>query len=301
MRTSIVAVHGLNPTNTVSHAEAAWIAEDKLWLRDFLPQKLPNARILLFGYNANVGFQTSTAGVREQAINLLNRIALKRVDDEDRPMLFVAHSLGGIIVKQALVEAKLDDSYEHIRKATYGIAFFGTPHQGANDAQLGSIAASILRSVLRSPPNTFIEALKKDSLFQIVLAEDFRHQLEDYYVLSFFETHPTGKLGLVGLSTLCNGSPSLMTQIVDKKSALLGLPGLRERQIPLDANHTNICKFSRADDPAYEQVSDNLVKFAKRAVQALADKNRKTSLVVPLTNPCPQKQIPVTHFSIKLY
>ncbi len=42
-----------------------------------------------------------------------------------------------------------------------------------------------------------MESLKKDSLFSDGLAEDFRHLLEDYYVLSFFETLPTKKLGLV--------------------------------------------------------------------------------------------------------
>jgi hypothetical protein len=166
-------------------------------LKDFLPSQLPNARILLFGYNSNVAFETSIAGVREQAVNLLNRLASKREDAEERPIIFVAHSLGGIIVKRALVEAKLDDSYKAIRDATYGIAFFGTPHQGGNFATLGDIAASIVRGVLWSPTNTFIKALKKDSLFSDTLIDDFRHQLEDYYVLSFFETLPMRKLGLV--------------------------------------------------------------------------------------------------------
>ncbi|SLM40430.1 hypothetical protein A1O9_11900 [Lasallia pustulata] len=120
----IIAVHGLNPTNAEFHAEATWTVEDKLWLRDFLPPQLPSARVLLFGYNANVAFETSIAGVREQAINLLNRIASKREEAEEKPIVFVAHSLGGIVVKRALVEAKLDDSYKSIREATYGIAFF---------------------------------------------------------------------------------------------------------------------------------------------------------------------------------
>ena len=154
-------------------------------------------RILLFGYNSNVAFETSIAGVREQAVNLLNRLASKREDAEERPIIFVAHSLGGIIVKRALVEAKLDDSYKAIRGATYGIAFFGTPHQGGNFAKLGDIAASIVRGVIRNPKNTFMEVLKKDSLFSDALVDDFRHQLEDYHILSFFETLPMGKLGLV--------------------------------------------------------------------------------------------------------
>ena len=167
-----------------------------------MPKKLPNARILLFGYNANVAFETSTAGVREQAVNLLNRVASEREDAEDRPIVFVAHSLGGIIVKQALVEAKLDDFYKSIREGTYGIAFFGTPHQGGNFAKLGDIAASIVRGILRNPLNTLMEALKKDSLFSDNLVEDFRHSLEDYYVVSFFETLPMGQFGLVCISIL---------------------------------------------------------------------------------------------------
>jgi triacylglycerol esterase/lipase EstA (alpha/beta hydrolase family) len=162
---------------------------------------LPNARILIFGYNSNVAFQTSIAGVREQAVNLLNRLASKREDAKERPIIFVAHSLGGIVVKRALVEAKLDDTYKTIRDATYGIAFFGTPHQGGNFAKLGDIAASIVRGVLRNPKNTFMEALKKDSLFSDNLVDDFRHQLEDYYVLSFYETLQMGKLGLVCTNT----------------------------------------------------------------------------------------------------
>jgi hypothetical protein len=115
---SIVAVHGLNPKGKEYHAEATFTSGDKLWLRDFLPSQLPQARILLFGYNSNVCFQASAAGVREQAANLLNRLWLERQvgiqicllsrntdiklyqDVESRPLIFVAHSLGGIVVKE---------------------------------------------------------------------------------------------------------------------------------------------------------------------------------------------------------
>jgi hypothetical protein len=49
-----------------------------MWLKDFLPNDLPNARIMLFGYNANVAFEPSTSGILEQAEDLLNRLDLKR-------------------------------------------------------------------------------------------------------------------------------------------------------------------------------------------------------------------------------
>ena len=79
---SIVAVHGLNPTNKESHAKQTWTSykSKKLWLSDseFLPKQFPQARVLLFGYNSNVAFRTSNAGVGEQAENLLNRLKIER-------------------------------------------------------------------------------------------------------------------------------------------------------------------------------------------------------------------------------
>ena len=79
---SIVAVHGLNPTNKELHAKQTWTSDEtkKLWLSDsdFLPKRFPQARVLLFGYNSNVAFRTSTAGIREQAENLLNRLKIER-------------------------------------------------------------------------------------------------------------------------------------------------------------------------------------------------------------------------------
>jgi hypothetical protein len=121
MTYSIVAVHGLNPTNKEDHAQATWTASNnKMWLKDFLPSQLPTARILLFGYNANVAFETSIAGVTEYAENLLNRLRGKRRVPRTamtRPIIFVCHSLGGIITKKALTIAKLDPTYDTIGKA----------------------------------------------------------------------------------------------------------------------------------------------------------------------------------------
>ena len=98
---------------------------------------------------------------------------------------------------KALVHAKLDKTYISIGRATYGIAFFGTPHRGGEFVKLGDIAATIARALLRNPRNTFLEALRADSLFADDLVQDFRQQLEDYHLLSIYETRPMGKLGLV--------------------------------------------------------------------------------------------------------
>ncbi|KAI1462435.1 hypothetical protein F4805DRAFT_410628 [Annulohypoxylon moriforme] len=245
----IVAVHGLNPLNNESHAEATWTIEDKLWLRDFLPKKAPNARILLFGYNANVAFRTAAAGVREQAENLLNQLDLHRVGDPSRPIIFICHSLGGIIVKRALVHSKADETYKKIMGSTFGIAFFGTPHKGGVHAGMGDTVAKIARSILGNPNNTFMSALKKDSQFLDIITDDFRQLLEEFQILSFYETQPLGHMGI----------------IVDQNSAVLDLPGTREKQLAIEADHRNICKFKSDKDSAYQQVEDNIVDMIERA------------------------------------
>lgn len=81
--------------------------------------------ILLFRYNANAAFNTSVAGVRQNADVLLNLLDIKR-DSLTRPIVFIAHSLGGVIVKKALVQAEGNAVYRNLEKATLGIVFFGT-------------------------------------------------------------------------------------------------------------------------------------------------------------------------------
>ena len=71
---SIVAIHGLAPERPSFTIEETWTCGDKLWLRDFLPSRLPHARILLFGYDSDQAFKASINGVRSHAEDLLERL-----------------------------------------------------------------------------------------------------------------------------------------------------------------------------------------------------------------------------------
>jgi alpha-beta hydrolase superfamily lysophospholipase len=72
--------------------------------------------------------------VYDIAGDFLVSLEMKRRSEPSRPLLFVAHSLGGIIVKQVLRRSR--DTYQnHLRdiyESTSGILFFGTPHGGAD-------------------------------------------------------------------------------------------------------------------------------------------------------------------------
>ncbi|KAI2923323.1 hypothetical protein CBS147343_872 [Aspergillus niger] len=247
----IIAVHGLNPKSKKNHAEKTWESNGKLWLRDFLPKQLPRARIFLFSYNSKVAIQSSAAGVREQAHVLLDRLRLEREKCEYRPLLFIAHSLGGIVVKEALVQAKLSTTYGSICTSTFGIAFFGTPHRGTHLARVGGVAAKFVRAILGTASNTLLKALSKGSLYALELSANFDKLLENYKYLSFYETLPFKSIGIV----------------VEKESAVLGLPDSREKAVALNADHEEICRFHCDKDDRYQYVSSLIVELANSGTE----------------------------------
>jgi hypothetical protein len=71
---SIVAIHGFD-----GHREKSWTADNgKLWLRDFLPQALPTARILTYGYDAYTENSPSEQTLHSHAQNFLARLCMSR-------------------------------------------------------------------------------------------------------------------------------------------------------------------------------------------------------------------------------
>jgi hypothetical protein len=71
-------VHGLSgdPIETWTHSKS-----NAFWLKDFLPHKVKDARILTFGYDAAAAFGQS-ANIIDHARSLLSSLIDKR-DEED--------------------------------------------------------------------------------------------------------------------------------------------------------------------------------------------------------------------------
>ncbi len=92
------------------------------WPRDLLPRQLPRTRVLSFGYNADTSQNTSIAGIRDIARTLLSWLIGDRDECEGRPIVFVAHCIGGIIVEKVREETGI--SRDHTARKLTDFACF---------------------------------------------------------------------------------------------------------------------------------------------------------------------------------
>ena len=101
---------------------------------------MPDARVLTYGYDTHIrhwaGQQANQSSIRDIAWNFLIALTASRREEPTRPLVFVVHSLGGIIVKELLRRSngcRLEQpDLRKVFEATKGILFFGTPHHGAD-------------------------------------------------------------------------------------------------------------------------------------------------------------------------
>lgn len=103
---------------------------------------------MTFGYDTNPRHfaqgQDSKNTVQDHARELLHQLRDLRPDDmgRPRPLVFIAHSLGGLVVREALIlccvrqEDLPNSRFDDIFRSTSAIMFFGTPHRGADPRSL---------------------------------------------------------------------------------------------------------------------------------------------------------------------
>ncbi|MCJ1421269.1 hypothetical protein MMC32_007631 [Xylographa parallela] len=267
----IIFVHGLT-----GDRERTWTAKGAKhpWPQTLLPQTLPKARILTFGYDASFADWKSAVSknsVYNHAEGLLSNVANFRSGDNtnDRHILFVAHSLGGLVCEDVsqhnfpslskktnnILEALLmsgNSSIKYLQKileCTRGIAFMGTPHTGSD-------LTKWVRWVTRAPipflstNKDILEPLSRgsgtlgrmeDDFCQMLARRNQDQKLTD--IASFYETLEIRGVGV----------------IVPRESAKLSLYA----NTPIHANHEDMTKFSSLQDEGYLSVSGQLQRWVR--------------------------------------
>ena len=245
IQADIVFVHGLT-----GNGLATWEKADTVWPRDLLPKAIPGARIITWNYDADIMRFFNKTGqntILKHAENFLLDLAGERAEEDgiepDRPIIFVGHSLGGLVIKQALITAREheyaqneNDDYANILRNTVGIIFLGTPHKGSDQAKWDGIATNLAKVLRKDHNDTIIGALSRGSSTLENLQSSFAGISDRFSYSTFTEEREYPNIG----------------KIVDDDSATLYLT--KEYRASLPANHLGMSRFGSHNETGFKRV-----------------------------------------------
>jgi len=250
----ICFVHGLT-----GDRDSTWTASGQSapWPKTLLPPELDKARILTHGYDAYVvrGSVASANRLVDHATNLLHDLTTNRIccKASRRPLIFIAHSLGGLVCKEAILLSRNNPEH-HLRgifDCTKGIVFMGTPHKGSWMAAWAKIPTSAI-GLVKATNKSLLEVLETNNQFlesiQVRFWAMIREQRESgrrLEVTCFFEELPLPVAGLV----------------VSKESATLE----GYNSISIHANHRDMVRFASADDNGFKRLLGELIRWESQA------------------------------------
>jgi hypothetical protein len=131
MMSRCIALSGL-----AGHAFGSWSNRSHetnfMWLRDALPQRYPRIRVLAYGYDTQLIESKSFQSIEDLSLALINAIrAADLAEPSTKPIVIIAHSLGGIVVKQAFTLMAGNPSLSNnLLSKIQKVVFFGVPNQG---------------------------------------------------------------------------------------------------------------------------------------------------------------------------
>ncbi|XP_064465929.1 protein SERAC1-like [Ornithodoros turicata] len=163
-----------------------------IWPKNWLAKDLPNTRILALDYDTYLSQWMPNCPLEPHRRTLVSRgkemlDKLKNCGVGDRPVIWICHSMGGLLVKQILTIASELPQYEKVAQQTAGVVFYATPHRGADLADLNTTFRLLLL------PSVELQELRKDCPKLLELDNKFRDLVKKYNIpcLSFGETAKT--------------------------------------------------------------------------------------------------------------
>ncbi|XP_045458294.1 protein SERAC1 [Melitaea cinxia] len=228
------------------------------WPKDWLPKDCSNLRILGFNYWSKLsdwleGCPLKNADIESRACELSSTLLDAGVGTNN--VVWLAHSMGGLIVKQLLIDAaqSSDPAYKNLCQNTKAVLFYSTPHTGSALATMPRAAAVVLW------PSKDVKQLKENSPTLLQMHQSFIKFADSFNweTISFAENLPT-------LITAFK----VPVHFVDPYSADLGRGPFY--QLPLD--HLSICKPATRQSVLYTTVLDVLQRATNCKVEhKLAD------------------------------
>lgn len=158
------------------------------WPRDWLAEDVPGTRIVSVEYETQISGWTITCPVNNEQRTLHTRskellMKLRQAGVGERPVVWVGHSMGGLLIKQMLLMAREDPESESIVENSRGIVFYSVPNKGTPLANTKRAIKYIIS------PTVEVEELKQGSKPLLALHRQFQQLVQETAmpVLSFGE------------------------------------------------------------------------------------------------------------------
>ncbi|MBB3777975.1 pimeloyl-ACP methyl ester carboxylesterase [Xanthomonas campestris] len=226
---AVVFVHGLNSNST-----SCWTNRNKVFWPDLFASdpRLPPASIYLANYHT--GISSGDYGIQDCCDEM--HAALGRIDSQGRPpvlnrknIIFVCHSMGGIVVRYMLDKYSEDYSCKNI-----GLCLIASP-------TAGSVFARWLA------PLSWVSSHLATN--QLQLGSRFLQDLDGRFAL--FRDRMSGVL--VGGEAIEQRSFLFLNRIVGRSSAGHYFP---LRRVIRGTSHTSICKPDSIESPSHQFLVD---------------------------------------------
>ena len=211
-RADVVFVHGLGGDahetwrygKDDSSSWPHWLGEDfpeiGVWSLDYASSPTRWISRLVNFVSKKAGHTMALPDRAEEVLALLVQKGLGQ-----RPLMFICHSMGGLLVKQLLRKAndkKDNSSPQKVVHQTKAVLFLATPHMGSLLASL----VDMLRGIFGSTES--IKELRKDDSHLRDLHDWYRNHAQSHGIetVTYFETKPVkGILSIVNPSSAHSG------------------------------------------------------------------------------------------------
>ncbi len=233
----VVFVHGLGGDKLSTWQSTA--SSDSFWPA-WLGDDLPDVAVYSLGYDASpLAWLGNAMPLSDRATNMLASLVAEELGA--RPLIWVCHSLGGLVVKKILQHAAIQNqpSWKCFVENTRAVVFLSTPHAGSRVADY----VNLLGRVLRTTPA--IKDLQANDTHLRELSQWYRNNAQNLNIEThvFFEKRDTAGV-----------------RIVDESSDDPGISGVIP--VPADNDHFAICKPADRNALVYKSVRQLVSQYA---------------------------------------
>jgi hypothetical protein len=207
-------------------------------------------------------------GIYDEAVTLVMELVADRQlkKAERRPIIFICHGFGGLLVKRALAfsnsrnAAKVEHSRSIIR-STVALLFMATPHHGVTKESL-----LFMHSAKHPGPSQFMLSLLEGSETLQEISDQFAPLLKLFSIYNFWEQIETD-LG------------DSRTFIVDRTSA--APPSWSDvDKCGINTTHSGIIKFRNKGSPGYSLMLAALDKYIDTAAYVIGRRWQQDSEIL---------------------